>query len=443
MQSPGHASIDEAGPGAGRSSSRRDIDVCRFGAALSPLAVIMPAAPSMSRRRRSEDERLERLCAMSDDGGGEGLVQRCAKEALQMIRALTLPCAVTVLMAACGGGGGGGGAGGTAPKTGVTPSTLAVLIADGDATSEAIAKAYQQARGIPEANMIRVSMATGSDTIDADSFIALRQTLQARLGDNIQAMLVTWSRPSRVVGSCSMGLTAALTLGFDAALCGRCVAPRRSAYYDSSSTRPWTDLKLRPSMMLGVSTLDDAKALIARGVAADGSRTAAGAATAQTWLMRTSDIARSVRWPDFLAASQLTAQGLGMHYVDNSSGAGSDFISGQKDVMIYLTGLDRVPGIATNNYLPGAVADHLTSWGGQLPDASGQMPITDWVAAGVTASYGTVEEPCNFAEKFPSATVLIVHYHDGDTLIEAYWKSVQSPGQGLFIGEPLARPWAN
>jgi hypothetical protein len=26
-------------------------------------------------------------------------------------------------------------------------------------------------------------------------------------------------------------------------------------------------------------------------------------------------------------------------------------------------------------------------------------------------------------------------------LIEAYWKSVQMPGQGLFVGEPLAAPY--
>jgi len=30
---------------------------------------------------------------------------------------------------------------------------------------------------------------------------------------------------------------------------------------------------------------------------------------------------------------------------------------------------------------------------------------------------------------------------DGDTVLEAYWKSVEMPGQGLFIGEPLARPF--
>jgi hypothetical protein len=33
------------------------------------------------------------------------------------------------------------------------------------------------------------------------------------------------------------------------------------------------------------------------------------------------------------------------------------------------------------------------------------------------------------------------HYLQGETLIEAYWKSVAMPGQGLFIGEPLARPY--
>jgi hypothetical protein len=34
------------------------------------------------------------------------------------------------------------------------------------------------------------------------------------------------------------------------------------------------------------------------------------------------------------------------------------------------------------------------------------------------------------------------HYLSGDTLVEAYWKSVLMPSQGLFIGEPLAAPFA-
>ena len=61
--------------------------------------------------------------------------------------------------------------------------------------------------------------------------------------------------------------------------------------------------------------------------------------------------------------------------------------------------------------------------------------------AGATGSYGTVVEPCNYPAKFPSSTVAASHYFRGATLVEAYWKSVAWPGEGLFVGEPLARPW--
>jgi hypothetical protein len=32
-------------------------------------------------------------------------------------------------------------------------------------------------------------------------------------------------------------------------------------------------------------------------------------------------------------------------------------------------------------------------------------------------------------------------YGTGRTLLEAYWQSVQQPGEGIFIGEPLAAPF--
>jgi hypothetical protein len=38
--------------------------------------------------------------------------------------------------------------------------------------------------------------------------------------------------------------------------------------------------------------------------------------------------------------------------------------------------------------------------------------------------------------------VFLAHYLRGDTALEAYWKSVAMPGQGLFLGEPLAKPYA-
>ena len=108
--------------------------------------------------------------------------------------------------------------------------------------------------------------------------------------------------------------------------------------------------------------------------------------------------------------------------------------------MFYFTGLTRVAGIDTNRFLPGAIADHLTSAGGQLTD-SRQMSSLRWLEAGATGSYGTVAEPCNFVDKFPRPNLVIDSYLDGETLIESYWKSVAWPGQGVFIGEPLATPF--
>jgi uncharacterized protein (TIGR03790 family) len=87
------------------------------------------------------------------------------------------------------------------------------------------------------------------------------------------------------------------------------------------------------------------------------------------------------------------------------------------------------------------MADHLTSSGGALTERGGQMSALAWLEAGATASYGTVVEPCNLPQKFPHPAVAIAHYLAGETLIEAYWKSVRMPGQGVFVGEPLAAPF--
>jgi uncharacterized protein (TIGR03790 family) len=345
-------------------------------------------------------------------------------------------------LAACGGGGGAADGSSTpGPVLALGAADLAVLIAEGDATSEAIGAAYQRARGIPDAHVLRLAVPRGSDTIADADFTALKAQLDARLPASVQATLVTWMQPSRVVGTCVMGLTSALAFGYDTAYCtNTCASTRASSYFDSASSKPWTDLRIRPSMMLGASTLEEAQALIARGQAADGSwASGQGAGTAVA--IRTSDAVRSVRFGDFQVLAATAYPRLTVQYIDNAAGGNGDFVAGQSGLMFYFTGLVNVPQIASNRYLPGALADHLTSWGGYLPDALGQMPSTDWLRAGATASFGTVAEPCAIAEKFPQATVAVRRYQRGETLIEAYWKSVRMPGQGLFLGEPLARPW--
>ena len=363
---------------------------------------------------------------------------------------LVLPLLLALALAACGGGGGSATAATSSapawtppslslPRASLQASELAVLILQGDALSEAIGSYYQQARGIPAANVIRVSRSGSGDSLSTSEFQTLKAAVEAQLPAGIQALLLTWTQPSRVVGSCTMSITSAFALGFDVAYCANsCAATRASPYYDSESSRPQTELGLRPAMMLGATSLAAAQALVQRGLAADASYP-----SGEGHLLRTSDAARSVRYTDWVSLPALWSGGLTLNYRDNSSASASNTLDNASNVMFYFTGLAQVSGIASNSYRPGALADHLTSFGGYLPNGNGQMPVTSWLEAGLTGSYGTVAEPCNYTEKFPRVSVLLNHYFRGATLLEAYWKSVQWPGQGLFVGEPLARPFAD
>lgn len=374
---------------------------------------------------------------------------------MRLHRARTGLLTLALLLAACRSGGSPGEASSPQPlplpRASISAQELAVVIAEGDAVSEAIGRAYQRARGIPEAHMLRVAVPTHADVIDAAGFAQLKARIDARLPGTVQAMLLTFTRPSRVQGPCTASITSALAMGYSPELCGGCAATRATPYHDSDTTRPYQDFRIRPTMMLGATTLEQAEALIARGRAADDSRPRGSG-----WLVRTSDPARSVRHPDWLRLPGDWADlphdtpglegaedghGLALNFVDASRDPAAQLVRQQTGLLFYFTGLERVADIATNQWLPGAVADHLTSAGGVLPDGASQMPATDWLAAGATASYGTVEEPCNHPSKFPKVSVLLDHYFRGATLIEAYWKSVAWPGQGLFLGEPLARPW--
>jgi uncharacterized protein (TIGR03790 family) len=321
------------------------------------------------------------------------------------------------------------------PRTRILDEELAVLVNDNDPQSVAVADYYMTARALPAANLIHLSFPADIDVMSQADFELAFADMQAELPDGIQALALSWTRPYRV--DC-MAITTAFSAGFDMGYCGGCVPTLPSPYFNSSSFYPFDDHGIRPTMMLAGASSEEVFALIDRGLLADGSVHPTG----DGYLIRTTDVPRSVRYPDFMTVPTKWDHegGLTMNYIDNADGMGSDFITGETNVMFYFTGLASVPEIANNTYLPGAIADHLTSFGGQVP-TSGQMSVVAWLQAGATASYGTVVEPCNFTTKFPLASVAIEHYFRGETLVEAYTKSVNWPGEGLFVGDPLARPW--
>jgi uncharacterized protein (TIGR03790 family) len=327
------------------------------------------------------------------------------------------------------------------PREGLAPADVAVLVNSDDPQSVAIGAHYRQARGIPAANLISLPLgatyaANSMTTISATDFATWKTQIDAATPSTIQAYAVTWIYPSVV--DC-MSLTSALAFGYDTKWCTEpapCAATAPSPYFNTDTTTPMTTLQIRPAMVIAGTSVDNANAVIDRGVASD-----ATYPLATGYLMRTSDSLRSVRYPDFMTVVSQWNQPNSLAFVyEDDSASGTGVFANKSDVLFYFTGLASVDQITTNQYVPGAMADHLTSYGGQIPQ-SGQMSILRWLEAGATGSYGTVVEPCNYTEKFPQASIAVAKYFAGATLLEAYWKSVAWPGEGLFIGDPLARPY--
>jgi uncharacterized protein (TIGR03790 family) len=307
------------------------------------------------------------------------------------------------------------------------PEQLAIVINDAEPNSVTIGAYYRARRGIPAANVVHVSIPDKPRELGAERFEALKRDIDSHLGPDIQAVLMIWTAPYKV--ECN-SITGAYTLGFDRDQCTRtCAAGRPSAYFNSTSSRPFTDLKLRISMLLPTESVEEAKALIDRGAGA-GFRIV----PASAYYLATSEKARNSRAMFFPLAGSVEARKLTIRPMQ------ADVLEGAKDIMIYETGMAKVDKLETLAFRPGALADHLTSLGGDLL-GDGQMSSLRWLEAGATASYGTVSEPCNHWQKFPNPTVLFKHYIQGNSAIEAYWKSVAWPTQGVFIGEPLAAPY--
>jgi uncharacterized protein (TIGR03790 family) len=305
---------------------------------------------------------------------------------------------------------------------------LGVIVNDDDPDSMAIAAYYLEKRGIPAANLIHVHFKPGSSTLAREEFVNLKRRVDRKTPKNIQAFALTWAQPYRV--DC-MSITSAFAFGFNPAYCASTCKPTQpSPYFNSNTAHPYATYKIRPTMSLAAASVDEAKKLIDRGVASDGSNPAGTA-----YLLSTSDKARNVRAAGY---DELRAQ---MQSIIPTEIVQADTLARKTDVMFYFTGLMQVPALDSNTFLPGAIGDHLTSAGGDL-FGTGQMSSLKWLEAGATGSYGAVVEPCNFQAKFPVPAVVMAHYLQGETLIEAYWKSVLMPGQGIFIGEPLARPFA-
>jgi len=162
------------------------------------------------------------------------------------------------------------------------------------------------------------------------------------------------------------------------------------------------------------------------------------------YLMENSDIRAKTREAAFHATvAALHKRGYRAEIL-NKGQDGQDGIVPQnkQDVIGVVAGTRRFDwGQSHSRMLPGAIAESLTSYGGDF-DNSAQTKLTEFLRYGAAGSSGAVAEPYSIQAKFP-VPALHIHYADGSSLAETFYESVEAPYQLIIVGEPLARPFAH
>ena len=202
--------------------------------------------------------------------------------------------------------------------------------------------------------------------------------------------------------------------------------------YPFRSVAPGTSKTNFLTVMLTSSNLAQAKPVIDGGAASDGTFP-----TQTVYLAKSSDVNRNIRYALFDNAVFNTR--LRGNYSMQRTNADPRYSFGA--ILGLQSGWGQSYLLGSTSFVPGALADNLTSWGGTIFEDSGQVSIIALLNAGAAGCYGTVTEPCEYLQKFPSAQAFFYQAR-GFSMAECYYQSVTNPYQGLLLGEPLAAPFA-
>lgn len=337
------------------------------------------------------------------------------------------------------------------------PHEVLLLANRNSSASLSLAREYAAMRHIPDANLVVLDLPSSLGTeLSPDDFTRLIWSpvqvaaRQRRLDDHILAWIYSVDFPVRIKADPPLSIQGLTFLrnrlpDKDAVAKGTYASPLfagpenpRFAGFPAQSLdvpRAWLgeDMPL-PSMALGYlgspgNTRDEILACLRRGVAADGTRP-----DGTVYFVTNSDVRSTCRaWQFAPVVRELQRQGL-TATITNELPAQAPSLMG---LTLGAANVTMQPGWA---FVPGAIAEHLTSFGACFEDP-GQTKITDWIRAGATASAGTVTEPYSIWSKFPHARVYC-HLAAGCTVLESFYQSIRCPLQILLVGEPLAAPWA-
>jgi uncharacterized protein (TIGR03790 family) len=182
--------------------------------------------------------------------------------------------------------------------------------------------------------------------------------------------------------------------------------------------------------MITAGSVSQAKLLIDQGVTADGSFP-----LQRVLLEKSPDPLRNFRYWTFDNAifNALLCRTLSIARTNCNSPFG------QTNLLGLQTGLYQF-SISSNSFIPGAMADSLTSFGGIIFGPNDHTTLLAFINAGASGSYGTVTEPSPMLEKFPAPRNYFYQAR-GFTIAESYYQSIDEPYEGLIVAEPLSSPF--
>jgi uncharacterized protein (TIGR03790 family) len=330
---------------------------------------------------------------------------------------------------------------------------VVVIVNQNSTNSVQLGNYYCERRGVPPQNLLRINWIGGNISWNRSNFETnLLNPLVAMLAgrsltNQVDNVVLSMDIPFSVSATNGYNsTTAALFYGFKTDDCTTncpegvpgCNLPAASSnsYAASEGIFRQTPPIAAGSnswlvTMITSSNLAQAKAIIDHGVASDGTFP-----TQTVWLAKSDDYFRNIRYLEFdnTIFDARVAGDFSILRTNLDSPYGLTNLSG------YLTGLYQFT-ISSNAFVPGAIADSLTSYAGVIFGINDQTTLLLFLNAGASGSYGTVTEPCNYLEKFPPPQDYFYQAR-GFSLAECYYMSLVNPYQGLMVGETLAAPFA-
>ncbi|NOS68822.1 MAG: TIGR03790 family protein [Verrucomicrobia bacterium] len=301
---------------------------------------------------------------------------------------------------------------------------------------------FSERRRVPPENIVRISWPGGNTYWDSTQFQTnlLQPVLQAiaarGLTNQIHYVVLSMDIPYQTVNDVlGNGTTSGLYYGIKSGTGIGSLAITNS-YFASESPFPDAKPASAPgysflTTMITAGSLAQAKQLVDHGVDSD-----ATFPTASVVLAKSSDPLRNIRYRMFDNAIFNTR--LRGDY--SATRTNLDWPSSLTSLLGFETGLMTL-SMSPNAFVPGAMADSLTSFGGGIFGYNEQTSLLAFIHAGAAGGYGTVSEPSPALEKFPSPQNYFYQAR-GFSLAECYYQSLESPYQGLVVGEPLAAPFA-